>query len=263
MTSSREPSRSGNGSGLKRIARGTARHFGFRITRLRHPMRFDAMEDTFLFMRGAGYRPRVVLDAGANMGLWAAMIHSVFPAAHVHMIEPQPGCAGALEELTANVPRFAFHRLALTRPGVSEVRMIGSGRDRRGTGAYVAESAESGPDEIRCPATTLDALFAGDITRDDRALLKLDLEGHELEALRGASHLLDVVEVIVTELQFFEINGNGRPVFADVIAFLREKHFEIYDFACLSPRPRDLRLRMGDVVFVRADSPLLADRQWE
>ena len=67
----------------------------------------------------------------------------------------------------------------------------------------------------------------------------------------------------MTELQFYEINDNGRPIFADMLNFLRERGFQLYDFACLSQRPRDMRLRMGDVVFVRRDSPLLADRSWE
>ena len=95
------------------------------------------------------------------------------------------------------------------------------------------------------------------------ALLKLDLEGHEAVALRGAARLLAVVEVVVSEVQFFPISDNGRPVFADMAGLLRGRGFELYDFACLAPRPRDLRLRMGDVVFARRDSSLLADRSWQ
>jgi hypothetical protein len=141
--------------------------------------------------------------------------------------------------------------------------MIGGGEKGGGTGAWVARPGEVASGEVECPATMLDALLADRVARADRALLKLDLEGHEVPALQGASRLLQAVEVVLTELQFYEINDNGRLIFADVLNFLRERGFELYDFACLSQRPRGMRLRMGDVVFVRRDSPLLTDRSWE
>ena len=59
------------------------------------------------------------------------------------------------------------------------------------------------------------------------------------------------VEAIVTEVRFFDIEHNGFPVFADVVAFLREHEFELYDIVALASRPSDGRLRMGDAVFVR------------
>jgi hypothetical protein len=140
--------------------------------------------------------------------------------------------------------------------------MLGGGEGASGTGAWVAGPDEAAPGELHCPSTTLDALLADRLAREDRALLKLDLEGHELKALRGGVRVLQLVEVVLTELQFFEINGNGRPLFGDVVSFFRDRGFELYDFACLSARPRDLRLRMGDVIFARRDSALLVDRSW-
>ena len=106
-------------------------------------------------------------------------------------------------------------------------------------------------------------LYFGHVKTTDRVLLKLDLESHEISALQGSPRLLESVEVILTEVQFYEINGNGRPVFADFVELLQKHRFTLYDFACLSPRPRDMRLRQGDVIFVRQDSHLLADRSWD
>ena len=197
------------------------------------------------------------------MGAWTRMVHPIFPTAEFHLIEPQPACAEALQDLVRRMPRLTFHSVAVTEPGITLVRMIGGGEKGGGTGAWVARPGEMAPGEVECPATTLDALLADRIARADRALLKLDLEGHEVPALQGASRLLQAVEVVLTELQFYEINDNGRPIFADLLNLLRERGFELYDFACLSQRPRDMRLRVGDVVFVRRDSPLLIDRSWE
>jgi hypothetical protein len=95
---------------------------------------------------------------------------------------------------------------------------------------------------VECPGTTLDGLLADRVVREDRASLKLKLEGHELTVRQGARPPLDEVEVFLTELQFFDINDKGSPVFADVVGFLRTRAFEPYDFACVLQRPWNLRL---------------------
>jgi len=225
--------------------------------------RFDGMRDALVLLRRNGYAPRVVIDGGANAGAWSRLARAVFADPHTHMIEPQPACRPVLEDLVARTARLTFYPVALTEPGVPRVRMIGGGAGGGGTGARIASAHEWEADQIECPATTLDALFMDRVRREDRALLKLDLEGHEAVALRGAVRLLQVVEVVVSEVQFFQISDNGRPVFADMAGLLLDHGFELYDFACLSQRPRDFRLRMGDIVFVRRDSRLLADRSWE
>jgi len=54
-----------------------------------------------------------------------------------------------------------------------------------------------------------------------------------------------------------------RPIFSDVLGFLRDRGFELYDVASLSARPRDGRLRQADGVFVRRESPLSSGRSWD
>jgi hypothetical protein len=125
------------------------------------------------------------------------------------------------------------------------------------TGAYVAKEDE--PAEVEVPAATLDVLFREKLERADRTLLKLDLESHEYEALSGAIEILPVVEALLVEVAFFDINDWGRPIFANVFDFVRDAGFELYDIASLSSRPRDKRLCMGDIVFVRSGTPLVTD----
>jgi FkbM family methyltransferase len=238
--------------------------FGLSLRRL--PLhRFDAMDDILDGLVGAGYRPRRVIDAGANRGQWTRHALSRFPEARFDLIEPQPGCREALDRLARRHRRLEIHPVALAIPG-GRVRMIGSGAQRAGTGAYVARPGEDEPDALEVPSTTLDALFAGPfepVETADRGLLKLDLEGHEIEALAGAAALLSRIEVVFTEVYFYEVHRNGRPTFTDLLDVLRGYGFQLYDVAALAARPRDGRLRMGDVVFVRADSPLAGDDGWE
>jgi FkbM family methyltransferase len=248
---------------MKELVRSALRSAGYEVTRLRPPNRFQGMRETLSLLRALRYSPKIVIDAGANYGLWTNLVRPIFPGASFHLIEPQPICAALLRREHEEKPRIVVHAVAVTEPGVTRVRLVGGGVIGGGTGARVATEAEAGPDEIECPATTLDELLADQVGRGARCLCKLDLERHELSALRGATRLLRAVEVIVSEVVFYDINGRGDGTFADMVDFLRQHNFELYDFACLGSRPRDMRLQMGDVVFVRRDSSLMADNSWQ
>jgi FkbM family methyltransferase len=234
---------------------------GIRVTRNARVNRFQATEETLRRMAARGFAPAEIIDAGANVGDWTRMARAVFPTATFHMIEPQAGCAPILESMSNDIPRIKYYRTVVTRPGRREVAITGGGTAQRGTGAWVVGEGEEAIAQSMSGATTLDELFGDRLQRP--IFLKLDLEGHELQALAGARTLLSRTEAILAEVTFFDIYGLGRPLFSDVLAFLRDQQFELYDIASLSARPRDDRLRQGDAVFVRRDSALLGDRAWE
>lgn len=215
-------------------------------------------------MRALGFRPQVVVDGGANRGQFFELARPVFTEAAFHLVEPQPACTEALEALLAADGGEVFvHTKAITEPGIRRVRMVGAGENGGATGSWVAKPTDHAPGEFYVDATTLDSLLDEHIALEHRALLKLDLESHELPALKGATRLLRKVEAILTEVSFFHADDSEAPVFLDVASFLRERGFHLYDFASLSGRTRDGRLRMGDAVFVREDSELRRDTSWE
>lgn len=250
---------------LKSAIKKAFRSLGYRVERDRPGNRFSATADALRIMKGMGYAPKTVIDGGANMGQWTEEVRAIFPGARFHMIEPQPACAKALAAIAArDRERISFHACAVTEPGVASVRMIGAGEGGGGTGAYVAKQGEGqGEMRVDVPATTLDELIEARVGGDDRALLKLDLERHEIEALRGAERLLKKVEVALVEVQFYEVERNGRAVFAEIFGFFSDRGFDLFDLSCLGGRARDHRLRAGDVIFVQRGSPLLADDSWE
>jgi len=224
--------------------------------------RFDAAGDSLTLLRRAGYEPATIIDCGANEGQFARLVTAIFPNAVIHLIEPQDACWPALDLFARQRGRTHVHRLAVTEPGVGRVRMHREGSEAS-TGAFVVRSKEEYPTSLEAASTTLDGLFADTVPRAERALLKLDIEGHELAALQGARRLLAVVEVVYTEVRFYDIARSGRPVFHDVADLLRDDGFDLYDFGMLASRPRDRRLRIGDAVFVRRDSQLATDVSWD
>ena len=218
------------------------------------------MEEALSGLARSGFAPSTIIDGGANRGEWARMARAVFPGPPIHLIEPLPNCLGALSEIAAADGRMTVHPYAATAPGVAEVTFNLVGDDGMSTGAQVALPGERLPNEMTLPASTIDAMMAALVKPG--ALLKLDLQGHEIEAMKGATNVLKNVEAIICEVAFYAVNDNGRPLFADVMAFTAGCGFELYDFASLAGRHNDNRLQWGDVVLVKKGSALLANHAW-
>lgn len=219
--------------------------------------RFDAMERCLHHLKELGFDPKVIVDGGAHRGSFACSAHKVFPSAVIHMVEPQPSCLPLLKELCSD-RRFRMHPCALSdRQGT--LPMIC--KPTPDTGAHIPAADRLAETTMHVEATTLDQLFASDCRQSDRALLKLDLQGHELPALEGALKLLARVEMIITEVTF--LRWQGLPTRAELERFLDARGFDLFEVASLSGRASDGRLRQGDFVYVRRGSPLHDRNVWE
>ncbi len=71
----------------------------------------------------------------------------------------------------------------------------------------------------------LDSLLSGDGIAQP-AMLKLDLQGYELQALKGAGKLLDYFEYVYCECAFVDLY-DGEPLADKVTAFLDSRGFRL------------------------------------
>jgi FkbM family methyltransferase len=244
---------------LKHTIKSILRHTPYRVIRACDGNRFQAIEESLVSLAKRGFKPRRIIDGGANVGDFAKLAAAMFPAATVHLVEPQPACRDALARL-AQDNRFRLHAVAL---GADDA-FIDFAIDPAGvtTGAHVLPDVESsfGAGHVRARAARLDSLLAAEIVPEDRCLLKLDLQGWELEALKGADGILDRIEVILCEVSFYA--QAYEPSIEALVHFLDERDFSLYDIAALAARRRDNRARQGDFLFARRDSPLMSDTAW-
>jgi alpha-beta hydrolase superfamily lysophospholipase len=60
------------------------------------------------------------------------------------------------------------------------------------------------------------------------ALLKVDVQGAEIDVLRGSESTLDNFEVIVLEVGMIETYV-GQPIFHEYIAYMAQRDFVVYD----------------------------------
>jgi hypothetical protein len=73
--------------------------------------------------------------------------------------------------------------------------------------------------------TPLDSLFSADEMKRP-AMLKIDVQGFEMEALRGCEPLLENFDWIYAECSFVDLNS-GQKLASDVIQWLGERDFII------------------------------------
>ena len=245
---------------IKRFAKAVLQRTPYRIRRARDLNRFSAIEESLAALAARGYAPRLIVDGGANVGEFTRAASAIFPAARVAMIEPQPACQQALVGLAAD-PRYTLHPVALGRALGTLNLVIDPGAVSTGACIAPAYEGQSSDNLITIAVETLDAILGKDLSPSDRTLLKLDLQGWEMEALLGAEASLIAIEVILTEVSFYK--QAYEPDIEDLIAHLNARGFALYDVAAITCRPRDNRAKQGDFIFVRRDSALMADTAWD
>jgi hypothetical protein len=87
------------------------------------------------------------------------------------------------------------------------------------------------------------------------------VQGYELEVLRGATETLRACEAVMSEVSLFRYTPD-TPLADEVIGFLRDRGFVLYDVAGVLRRPLDDALGQMDLVFVKEDHPLRKSSAW-
>ena len=135
----------------------------------------------------------VVIDAGANVGVTAVWWLANHPGATLHCFEPEPG---NVEFLRANVggrPNVSVHGVALGAEAGSAELTLGEH-----SAVHSLVMHDVGSRTITVPVWRLDNFLAEQqIAHVD--LLKLDVEGFEVEVLQGFGDRLADVAVIAGE----------------------------------------------------------------
>ncbi len=83
-------------------------------------------------------------------------------------------------------------------------------------------------------------------------VVKVDVEGGELDVLSGALEVLRTTELVLLEVSLFELIP-GAPQFHDVVSWMHDHGFVAADFFDAHNRPLDGALARMDVAFVQAD----------
>ncbi len=205
-------------------------------------------------MAQRGFSPALVLDIGAASGSWARLAAGVWPHARVFGVEPNEANRAALERTRAELPSFDYW-LGLVGP---EAKQRVEFRPQDVDTSVLSET--EGEDTAVAKMLTVDELLEQQrLPAPD--FVKLDVQGYELEVLRGASRALEQCQAILLEVSFRRF-WRGAPVAHEVIAYLVERGFVWYDVAGILRLAPEDELAQMDLVFVRVGNPLLQTSRW-
>jgi len=167
-------------------------------TRAKYQM--ASMEWSLKNIASQGFLPRNIVDVGTYHGDWTRMAKLVFPEAKILMVEAQPDKEAILRQVAAEYLGQVKYNISLLGPAAcEEVEFY-----ELETGSSVfAEQSGIRRQVVKRPMKTLNEVVAFD-HQGSCDFLKLDVQGYELEVLKGGTDVLQQAEVVLMEVSLLE-----------------------------------------------------------
>jgi FkbM family methyltransferase len=203
-------------------------------------------------LRRFGFVPEHVLDVGAFKGDWTRICLDIFPEATITCIEPQDSTQQELQKIASKNSNVEIIQTLLGSSVRDSVpfKEIGSG----------SSVLSGGNKKVSRPMTTLDAMISDGLF-DPPNLIKLDVQGYEIEVLNGWNIGFDRCKVIQIEISLIPI-VQGAPLLHEVVSYLYGRGFVMFDVDELIRAPSDGAVWQIDAIFCRIGFPLRNERVW-
>lgn len=240
-----------------------AYRMGYQIRPVGKGLRLNPYDDQAQILDSKSVK--IIFDVGANVGQTVGSYRSRFPNAVIHSFEPFEESFQKLKKHCASIEKVHAHHLAIADTiGTAELHTHGDSvansllPNAETSDLALPSSMSESKGTALVPITTLDA-FCADQKIDHIDILKMDIQGAELKALRGASDLLarGAIDLIYTEV-WFSRHYEGQADFCELRAYLSNFGFRLYHLYELC-RGQDEMLAWGDALFVSPRA--IPDRQ--
>lgn len=218
------------------------------------PDMFASMER----LKRSGFNPKNIVDVGAYEGKWTETCMQVFPAANYFMFEANSQKEAALKKISGKYNgQVKYYLNCLGSKAGEEVTF----HVMETASSVLDEFADNQSEVIVVKTETLDNTFNREgIDKID--FIKLDVQGYELEILKGFTGFLPVIEVILLEVSLLDIH-KGVPLLHDVVGFMYQFGFVAYDICSVTTRrPLDNALWQTDLLFVKEQSIFRNDKRY-
>lgn len=214
-------------------------------------------EETLAHVAGLGLRPATVIDVGVAYG--TPELYEAFPGARLVLIEPLVEYEEALGILAGRHGAEVVLAAAGPEPGTATISVHRAPALSSTLGAWRgAGGGESRPRTV--PVVRVDDVVA-ERSLPGPYVLKVDVEGGELRVLDGAQRVLQSTELVLLEVSLFELVP-GAPLLHDVVAYMHERGFVVYELYGGHVRPLDGALAMVNLAFVREDGQFRREQEY-
>lgn len=199
----------------------------------------------------------LAIDVGANIGQWASDFRRCRPDSYILSFEPDLRCKIELETAASLDDKWSLNFIALgSSDSVSEMNLW----DMEGGSSSLVPLNEFGEgftgwknadmNIIKVPVRKLESIMEEGQLKKSSSVLKIDVQGYEMEVLTGAEKILRDFKVIEIELPLIELYS-GSLSSGSIILYLEAKGFALVALATerwAFPGAADC-----DALFVRKD----------
>jgi FkbM family methyltransferase len=196
-----------------------------------------------------------VVDVGANEGLFARRLRDEGFGGRIISFEPLSKAFELLASAAAADSHWRCLRLGLA--ATTGEKTLNVARNLASS-SFLPMDSELPKAEPRlayigreeCSVSTLDALAPDLFLPEERLYLKLDVQGFELEVLRGAEATLDRVLALDVELSLTMLY-EGAPLMDEVVAYLAARDYNLLETETAYAHPRTNETLQVNGLFVR------------
>jgi FkbM family methyltransferase len=168
-----------------------------------------------------GPTPRIIVDIGANIGLFAMLAKRLWPSSSIHCYEPEPGNFELLRhnvQTSLIIDVLAYNRAAAKRAGKQSLFLSES------AGGHSLVMTEGDTKKRIVEVSTIDLQGIISTSGGYIDFIKIDCEGCEWEFLEGNEDLLRK-HVGYVAMEYHEIPGKFQ---ADMLALFQRAGFDCW-----------------------------------
>lgn len=209
-----------------------------------------------VFKKVFGTKNIIIYDVGANRGTTIKSFLNEFNQAHIHAFEPQRAlCDNMMQDY------HQFKNVTINNCGISDTEgsLVFNINRSVDTSSFLA-SQKTGLnsdkqvetlEQVTVPVTTIDK-YAASHQHEKINILKLDIQGSELNALKGAGNCLKQkkIDMIFCEAYFVQ-QYEKQPLFFDTASFLLAHDYVLQDI--YHPVYGKGKIAWCDAMFIPAD----------
>lgn len=198
--------------------------------------------------KSRGLAPATIIDIGVAYG--TAELYSAFPQAQLLLVEPVREWEDQLLKLTRNRKTEIVWSAAGTQSSVLTINLF---RDLGAT-SLLREQDDLPESTREVPVERVDEICSR-FELPKPYLLKIDVQGAELDVLVGSEGILQFVDMIIVEVclqKFFQ----GGSEFTEIFTWLDRHDFCLFDVCGSYCSPRDGTLQQIDIAAVPKSSRL-------
>lgn len=206
-----------------------------------------------------GFKPKCMVDVGANHGNWTRTALHYFPDLEVVMVEPQEWLKACMEDLLGTNPRLRWVTAGASNQEGS-LRLTLAARDDSSNFLMSEEqAAANGLRQVEVPVTTVKALVEK-FALPTPDIIKVDAEGLDLQVLEGCGPLLGCTDLFFVEASLLPKAKDNA--FVEVVNFMKGRGYAPFDVTDLNRSPNCGALCLMELCFVREGSWLRSQARW-